>query len=742
MSGRIWSRQPGEETDRGPLPGPLAGAPPHEPGHELLLIFLGYLLLGVIFTWPLVLHIGTGVIQKGGLPVDAGQGVWNLWWARTATLNGWNPFETRYLFYPLELNLFFQTLSLPNALLAAPVLLGIGPVAAFNSVALLSFGLGGLFSYRLARTLVDDRLAALVAGFVFAFGPYHIQRLWSGPMELIAVQWVPLYILLLMAALARRSPASIALAALGLLITTLASQYYGLYAAVYTAAHAGLAALIAPRGLRLRTLAAGAGVGALWLLLLLPFVIAAGGLGGVALEDWYERQVYHSLALVDLIVPNIQHPLWGQAAAAWQGGLHPFGLEAGAGMGLAVYLLCGLALARSWGRAWPWLLLAILCLLLAMGPQLRLTEAPSPLPGPFLLLDLAGPFRNSSRPSVFVALALLPIAVLVALGLAGLRGWGRGQKIIRLQALRGQSTLAGVLLALLVFEALVAPWPITELRAAPYVYDLNADPVAGAVLELPPRNNDSRGLLNQICHGRPMLGGYLARLPDYPLARYPSAVQRLWDALPPGADMFDPSPAAQLATLGVRFVVLDLTQLPRFEAGRIREQLAVAGVEQVRADEAAEVYAIDPAAARPTALLGAGWYDVESDGARVWRWAQARADLTLLMPRSGPATLSFLATAYGEPRQLRIWQDGRLLQSLEVPAAPYDRRISLGLMLQPGPTEITLEAPAATSPEGRQLSLSVSDLRLDAPSLAPGYAATSVPAPPPTIPRLNAAPCR
>lgn len=724
---------------------PLAAAPPREPWHELLLIFLGYLLLGVVFTWPLALSLGDGVIQKGGLPVDAGQGVWNLWWARTAALNGWSPFETRYLFYPLELNLFLQTLSLPNALLVAPVLLAAGPVAAFNTVALLSFGLGGLFAYRLARALVDDRLAALAAGFVFAFGPYHIQRLWSGPMELIAVQWVPLYVLLLMAALARRSLPSVAWAGLALLVTTLASQYYGLYAAVYTAAHAGLAALLAPRGLRLRTLAAGAGVGLIWLALLLPFVLGAGGLGGVALEDWYMRQVYHSVALVDLIVPNIQHPLWGAAAAEWQGRLHPFGLEGGAGIGLIASALCALALLRSRRRAWPWLALGLLCLLLAMGPQLRLTAAESPVPGPFLLLNLFGPFRNSSRPSVFMALALVPVAALVALGLAGLRGWGQGEKIVSLAAVRsvrGRSTVAGALAALLAAEALVAPWPITELRAAPSVYEMNADPVPGAVLALPARNNDSRGLLSQICHGRPQLGGYLARLPDYPLARYPSAVQRLLDAQEPGPDILDLSPAAQLAALGVRFVVLDLTELPRFEAGRIREQLAAEGVERVRADEQGELYAVDPAAARPTAALGAGWYDVESDGARVWRWAQGRAEITLLMPAAGPAVLSFVATAYGEPRALEIRLGDQMVRRVEVPAAPYDSRVSLALMLPPGATTLTLESPATASPEGRQLSLSVSELRVGPLPATPDYTGAQAPAPPPTIPRLAAPPCR
>lgn len=738
---------------------PLAAASPRERWTWHLAIFLGYLALGLLFTWPLATQLGASVIQKGGLPVDAGQGVWNLWWARAALLRGANPFPTEHLFYPLELNLFFQTLSLPNALLVAPILLAIGPVAAFNSVALLSFGLGGYWAYRLARGLVEWRPAALLAGFVFAFTPYHLQRLWSGPMELIAVQWLALYVLLLLGALARRTLPSVLAATGALLVATLASQYYGLYAAVYSAIHVALAAALAPRGAKLGTLAAGIGVGLLAIGLLLPFVLGAGGLGGVALEDWYERQVYHSLALVDLVVPNIRHPLWGAAAAAWHNELHPFGLEAGAGLGLGVALLCGLALGLRWRRAWPWAALALLMLLLAMGPQLRLTASPSPVPGPFLLLDLAGPFRNSSRPSVFLALVLVPVAVLVALGLEALHTKAQGaprkaqaKSFGYLKALLpppasglllpASGLLPAALAALVVFESLVAPWPLTPLQAAPGSLLLNADPVPGAVLELPPRNNDSQGLLNQICHGRPLIGGYLARLPDYPLASFPSALQQLWQASEPTPDILALDPAAELASLGVRFVALDLTQLPRFHVGRLRAQLSAPGVSRFGADERREVYAIDPMAARPNAVLGTGWGELEQDGARRWRWMQAQGELMLLARAEAPVLLTLRATAYGAARPLQIWQGELLLGSFEIPGAPAARSIGLRLLVPPGQTALRLESPATQAPDGRQLSLSVEQIAIQALPAAASWQTNATLAIPPTIPATSAPPCQ
>lgn len=719
-----------------PRPAPLAAEAPPEPWPWRLAVLAGYLLLGLIFTWPLALHAGGGVIQVGDRPVDAGQGIWNLWWARASLLRGANPFVTGHLFFPEQLNLFYQTLSLPNALSVWPVLALVGPVAAFNTIIALSFGLGGYWSYRLGRALGAGRAAALLAGFVFAFTPYHIQRVWGGTMELASTHWLALYALLLLRALARRTPLSVAAAGLALFVATMASQYHGLYAAVYTAAHGALAALLAPRGERWRTLAAGAGVGAVWAALLLPVALLAGGLGGVALEDWYERQVYHSVALVDLVAPNIRHPLWGEAAAAWHGRLHPFGLESGAGLGLGVALLCAAALGRRPRQAWPWAALAALCLLLAMGPQLRLTAAASPVPGPFLALDLLAVFRNSSRPAIFIAHMLVPVVAMVALGAESLLAApGAAPRA------RPLAPIAWLLAALVAVESLIAPWPIMPMAAADGAAALGADPLEGAVLELPPRLNDSRALLNQVCHGRPLMGGYLARLPPYPLAAYPSATRGLWRAEAPGPDILTLAAGAELASLGVRYVALDLTELPRGDRAAIGAWLAAPGISRLGAGPTREVYAVDPAAARPAPVLGAGWYAVERDGERVWRWMSERAELTLLSRGPAAVELSLRATAYGAARPLELWQGDLLLARVDVPAAPRDRALALRLLLPPGATTLTLASPAEAGPDGRRISLSVAAIGLTPLPVAPAWAGGATLAIPPTIPLRGAAPC-
>src|SRR5215216_5152865 len=104
---------------------------------EQIAVFMGYLLLGVWYTWPLVTQLPTGVIQKGGLPVDSGQGIWSIWWVQQAIFHGWNPYTTRYIFFPETVNLFWQTVSMTNTLPAVPITFLLGPIVTFNILVLI-----------------------------------------------------------------------------------------------------------------------------------------------------------------------------------------------------------------------------------------------------------------------------------------------------------------------------------------------------------------------------------------------------------------------------------------------------------------------------------------------------------------------------------------------------------------------------------------------------------------------------
>lgn len=714
----------------------VALAPP-EPWWRALAVWLGFLLVGVTFTWPMAQFWSGAVIQKGGVPVDSGQGIWNLWWGFSALRRGWPLLTTGYLYFPQQVNLFWQPVSLPSAIMVAPIIAAFGPVAGFNAITLLSFAIGGYASYRLARAVGLVAIPALLVGFVVIASPYHLQRILGGSMELIAMQWLPLYALAFMQALASPSPRMILAAAGALLLTTFAAQYYGLFSAIYSLVYVTLAALLAPgRTIAVQRLGVGAAITLIWVATLVLYVWPLDALGSNTVRNWHEMQVFHSMALVDLFPFNMLHPLWGPWATRTMEGWHLVGVEVGATFGFVVLGLVVYACLRAWQRAWPWLLLALSLLILALGPELKLSGQPTGLPLPFLLLDLAAPFRNASRPSLFVALALLPLGLLAGLGLQLLLAPHMVGSAITARSSAPRRAFATLLIAAVIAEYLVAPWTLTPITSDPrYASLLQADPTPGALLELPLRTNVSQPMLNQLCHGRPLAGGYLARIPIYAPAQHVSALYAVWHRHALDPDIFVPDLAADLAALGIRYVTLDRAGLDPGEAALLREQLSGPGLTLIDSATNLDFFAVEPAAARPALYPRVeDWERPEDDGRRRWRWMADEARLGLLAPWSAPLIARFEATAFAEARPLELQLGSTTIATSSIPVGAYR---SVQLLIPPGEHVLTLRSSAALAPEGRRVSLAVGSLAVR-PTLAGAPAGPRLP----TLPAQAAAPCQ
>src|SRR4249919_675441 len=102
---------------------------------------------------------------------------------------------------------------------------GIGPVAAYNLIVLVTFPAAAAAAYALARFLTRVPRSSLVAGLAFAFAPVHVAHAAYHP-HIAQVQWIPLYLLALFAAVDRPS-----LPRLAWLVSAVAalvlSNYYG-----------------------------------------------------------------------------------------------------------------------------------------------------------------------------------------------------------------------------------------------------------------------------------------------------------------------------------------------------------------------------------------------------------------------------------------------------------------------------------------------------------------------------------
>jgi len=102
---------------------------------------------------------------------------------------------------------------------------GIGPVAAYNLIVLATFPATAAATYALARFLTGVHRSSLVAALAFAFAPVHVAHAAYHP-HISQVQWIPLYLLALFAAVDR--PSLPRLAWLGAAVAALVlSNYYG-----------------------------------------------------------------------------------------------------------------------------------------------------------------------------------------------------------------------------------------------------------------------------------------------------------------------------------------------------------------------------------------------------------------------------------------------------------------------------------------------------------------------------------
>ena len=535
---------------------------------------------------------------------------------------------------------------------------------------LFSFTLGGLGAYLLVRYILgpgSSHLAAFAAGVIFTFSPFHIAHL-LGHMQVISLEWIPFYALYLLRTVecglearswkleAGGAPRSTLhaprlvwrnglLAAFFLVLVALCDWYYVLYCLIFTAvvvvwvllrtvlrrsaATEPAGSIAQPAASRsrvlVRTLVIIAAIWLLWAVLLSPVLVPMlreAGQSRFMVPDPAQSRML-SADLLAFVTPQEFHPLWGKWAQE-QGKRFTASLsEHQVFAGFAVLALAALGAWRGRKpgrlRAWVglWLLALLIFVILALGPVLHIGGQTALLPGggeiplPYAWLVRVVPFMDISRSvSRFDAMVMLALGVLAALGLDGL--------VRRLPGWRGQ-VVAFAAIALIVFEFLPAPYPMSQPDTPDWYKTLAGDARPGAVLNLP-MNWDRPGyLLYQTEHGKPLTVAYISRDDPRTLTDRIPVLQH-FRHLGPDIIAFDLAAQGQqvLADLGVRWVTLDRYKMP---GGREREyteaaaQAIFGSQPPAYQDERLTVYEVTPSGAtEPYLILGAGWepYDPAS----------------------------------------------------------------------------------------------------------------------------------
>ena len=160
-----------------------------------------YALLALCVYWPILPW------TDSRLPLcacgDAVQGVWFLHWTPFALLHGLNPFLTDYIDHPGGVNLA-QNTSMPLlGVVSAPVRWLFGPVAALNAMLWLAFPASATACYVALGRWVRWAPAAFVGGLLYGFSPYMIGQ-GIGHLNLLFVPGPPLILLTLDELVVRR----------------------------------------------------------------------------------------------------------------------------------------------------------------------------------------------------------------------------------------------------------------------------------------------------------------------------------------------------------------------------------------------------------------------------------------------------------------------------------------------------------------------------------------------------------
>jgi hypothetical protein len=281
--------------------------------------------------------------------------------------------------------------------------------------------------------------------------------------------------------------------------------------------------------------------------------------------------------------------------------------------------------------------------------------------------------------------------------------------------------LVGAVVALVLVETVPYRLRVYTDDTQPIYTELRHD--AGTLLIVPdgPGNTRYKSVLlrSQMTHQRPIIGGYVARAPDYPLGRGAPLIGPLRARECPVPDIVPHDPATVAGVLNYYTITQIVVHAERLSPERlacVEAQLAQAGLSPTQQHDTITVYAVPPRTPEPFLFLGDGWHEPEQDATRVWRWMKGRGELYLVNPTAQVQTLllQMRLESLDTTRPLHLALDGHDVGTLLVTAGNA-RGYEVVLHVPPGEHELRLMAPTGRDPDPtapRDLSIAVQELSL------------------------------
>jgi hypothetical protein len=714
-----------EPVGEGLRPSPI---PPHGKHRfrTLFLAFLLYTVVACIVLWPLPAQFNTAV--PGGKDTDYYQFLWNYWWIGHALSQGQSPLWTDYTLYPHISNLSIHTLApiwYPVYAVTQPF---IGTIASGNLMVLLGFAVTGTAMFAWLRRRLESaapshqgettgdssergvRVAlAFLGGLAFAFSPYMLTHAAYIQLNLTPLWWFPAIALLWdEIAFPRRLRRPITAVLLGLALWGL--WLTDLQFIVWLPFAVGgwvLWTLWANRRERRWLPLIGWGVLSVAIMGALAYMYPLAALSQINLSNTDEfppaglKTLYaYSMppeALIGL-APNIETRTLGHLIPwlTW----------------LAVILLlirrtrARYIVSETTPPLLLWLLLALIPITFALGPDIAVGETRVPMPYMLLHALLGGQHRIPGRltgAGLFLLITFLVLAwqkIVVSFQSPAASRDTQSVPITASRALKLNHVALGavcfvLVVALLYDNGALNPFPTRHIPSYDIHQEIAQDERDFVILDVPTGTQYGwtgigKGYFSMFygtVHHHRMVNGWLARIPYSTLVYYMNSPLFSWLA-----DYHEPNPqemqaaADQLAAFRedwpVGYVIayrnwIDpykqtrwigwLNMQPGFcpaastpDADLIWWRSQALGCQPVMTET------VDMGTPGDWSHIGTGWYDPEVIGGPGGRWAGQDAALRLWLDPDTAYQLTFTALAFDQARGLTLAGGGGDIDSLTI----------------------------------------------------------------------------
>jgi hypothetical protein len=464
---------------------------------RLLLVLGGFTLLTVLFFWPWLAQLSSALI---GPPEDNMQDFWNSW--HVVHAQSWRDlFFTNTIRFPEGTSLAYHSFAWPQVFAVALLARLFGDsfaslVTLQNLTLLASFPLAAAAMFYLARHLLGEgrELGAAVAGFVFAFNPWHLAQVMHHA-HVSGIEFLPLFVLFYLRATEQPDWRWLAGAAAMQALSALSCWYFLFYTLYFFAFHLLYLRLSHGRWPRRWPLAAPAlcTMGALLLLSpwLIPMLAAPSSLyyvgNNMFVADLAALVAFPPTHLLSHFGSGIYAAITGNA---WEGAVY---------LGLVNLALLGWVFTRKYEKRLLHYALggAAFFLVIAAGEALHVAGRVTPLHLPGVILSHLPFFANARTP------ARAMVIVFLFLGLA----LGHAAAL-----LKNRKFALTLVVALMLLDFMPAHLASTPAACPPALAAIANDPERSGVLDLPRGYGEGNAaMMLAACHGHPIVAGETAR---------------------------------------------------------------------------------------------------------------------------------------------------------------------------------------------------------------------------------------